>query len=169
MGDCAGSPQFTHVGVDDYRIVQANLSGGNRTTSNRLIPFCMLTDPELARVGKNEVEARREGIEYWTAKLPMAKCSAQRRSLSSAASLRRWLPKIAMRLWDFPAFGFEASELMVAMQTAMLAVMLLVLVSQTQQQSEVKMVKAAAYARDYPNRLDGHHPCPSNLELERQG
>ena len=69
----------------------------------------------------------------------------------------------------FPAFGFEASELMVAMQTAMLAVMLLVLVSQTQQQSEVKMVKAAAYARDYPNRLDGHHPCPSNLELERQG
>jgi len=38
-----------------------NISGGNRTTRNRLIPFCMFTDPELARVGKNEVEARREG------------------------------------------------------------------------------------------------------------
>src|SRR5262249_19363951 len=60
MGDCAGSPQFTHVGLDDYSIVHANLSGGNRTNRNRLIPFCMFTDPELARVGRNEVEARRD-------------------------------------------------------------------------------------------------------------
>jgi pyruvate/2-oxoglutarate dehydrogenase complex dihydrolipoamide dehydrogenase (E3) component len=54
MGDCAGSPQFTHVAFDDFRIVHANLNGGNRTTKNRLIPFCMFTDPELARVGRNE-------------------------------------------------------------------------------------------------------------------
>ena len=72
MGDCAGSPQFTHVGLDDYSIVHANLSGGNRTNRNRLIPSCMFTDPELARVGNNEVEARRDGIEYRAAKLPMA-------------------------------------------------------------------------------------------------
>jgi pyruvate/2-oxoglutarate dehydrogenase complex dihydrolipoamide dehydrogenase (E3) component len=68
----AGSPQFTHAGLDDYSIVHANLSGGNRTNLNRLIPFCMFTDPELARVGKNEAEARREGIEYRMATLPMA-------------------------------------------------------------------------------------------------
>ncbi len=40
MGDCAGSPQFTHVAFDDFRVVYANLNGGNRTTRNRLIPFC---------------------------------------------------------------------------------------------------------------------------------
>ncbi|HTT75938.1 MAG TPA: hypothetical protein VMF50_08160, partial [Candidatus Binataceae bacterium] len=68
----AGSPQFTHAGLDDFGIVHANLSGGSRTTKGRLIPFCMFTDPELARVGKNEIEARREGIEYRVAKLPMA-------------------------------------------------------------------------------------------------
>src|SRR5947208_11696891 len=39
MGDCAGSPQFTHVAFDDFRVVYANLNGGNRTTKNRLIPF----------------------------------------------------------------------------------------------------------------------------------
>src|SRR5260370_33705301 len=72
MRGCAGSAQVTHVGLDDYNIVHANLSGGNRTNRNRLVPFCMFTDPELARVGKNEVEARRDGIEYRTAKLPMA-------------------------------------------------------------------------------------------------
>src|SRR3984957_14866010 len=73
MGDCAGSPQFTHVGLDDYNIVHANLSGGNRTNRNRLIPFCMFTDPELARVGKNELEALRDGIEYRMNKIISAK------------------------------------------------------------------------------------------------
>jgi pyruvate/2-oxoglutarate dehydrogenase complex dihydrolipoamide dehydrogenase (E3) component len=27
MGECAGSPQFTHVSVDDFRIIRDNLAG----------------------------------------------------------------------------------------------------------------------------------------------
>src|SRR5262249_25131417 len=34
-GECAGSPQFTHVGEDDCRIVLDNLAGGSRTTRGR--------------------------------------------------------------------------------------------------------------------------------------
>ena len=64
MGDCAGSPQFTHVAFDDFRVVHDNLNGGNRTTRGRVIPFCMFTDPELARVGLNESEAKKRGIAY---------------------------------------------------------------------------------------------------------
>lgn len=64
MGDCAGSPQFTHAAFDDFQVVHDNLTGGSRTTSGRLIPFCMYTDPELARVGLNETEARRLGLGY---------------------------------------------------------------------------------------------------------
>ena len=71
MGDCAGSPQFRHVAVDDFRVVYDNLNGGSRTTKNRLMPFCMYADPEVARVGRNESEARRDGIEYRLAKAPM--------------------------------------------------------------------------------------------------
>jgi pyruvate/2-oxoglutarate dehydrogenase complex dihydrolipoamide dehydrogenase (E3) component len=59
MGDCVGSPQLTHAAYNDSRVVHANLSGGNRTTKDRLVPFCMFTDPELARVGRNESEAAR--------------------------------------------------------------------------------------------------------------
>ncbi len=59
IGECAGSPQFTHVSDDDFRVIRDNLAGGNRTTRGRLIPFCLFTDPPLARVGLNEVEARR--------------------------------------------------------------------------------------------------------------
>jgi pyruvate/2-oxoglutarate dehydrogenase complex dihydrolipoamide dehydrogenase (E3) component len=120
MGDCAGSPQFTHVGLDDYSIVHANLSGGNRTRSNRLIPFCMFTDPELARVGKNEVEARRDGIEYRMAKLPMAEVLRTRTISERRGFMKALVAKSSDEILGFTAFGFEASELMVAMQTAML-------------------------------------------------
>ena len=120
MGDCAGSPQFTHVGLDDYSIVHANLSGGNRTNRNRLIPFCMFTDPELARVGKNEVEARRDGIQYRLAKLPMAEILRTKTISEARGFIKALIAKDSDEIVGFTAFGFEASELMVAMQTAML-------------------------------------------------
>src|SRR5262245_63133423 len=47
IGECAGSPQFTHVSADDFRIIRDNLAGGNRTTRGRLVPYCMFTDPPL--------------------------------------------------------------------------------------------------------------------------
>jgi pyruvate/2-oxoglutarate dehydrogenase complex dihydrolipoamide dehydrogenase (E3) component len=120
MADCAGSPQFTHVGYDDFVIVHANLGGGNRTTRNRLIPFCMFTDPELARVGKNEIEARREGIEYRLATMPMAEVLRTRTISEPRGLMKVLVAKNSDEILGFTAFGFEASEQMVAMQTAML-------------------------------------------------
>ena len=67
-GDCAGSPYFTHIGEDDFRVMLDNLSGGNRVTTGRQVPFCLFTDPELARVGLNQREARERGIAYRLAK-----------------------------------------------------------------------------------------------------
>jgi pyruvate/2-oxoglutarate dehydrogenase complex dihydrolipoamide dehydrogenase (E3) component len=121
MGDCAGSPQFTHVGLDDFAIVQANLNGGNRTTRNRLIPFCMFTDPELARVGKNELEARSQGLEYRLAKMPMAEVLRTKTIAEPRGFMKVLIAKNSDEILGFTAFGFEASEPMVAMQTAMLA------------------------------------------------
>src|ERR1700720_2107550 len=72
LGECAGSPQFTHISEDDFRVIRDNLAGGNRTTRGRLIPFCLFTDPQLARVGLNETEARSRGLSVRVAKLPMA-------------------------------------------------------------------------------------------------
>jgi pyruvate/2-oxoglutarate dehydrogenase complex dihydrolipoamide dehydrogenase (E3) component len=120
MGDCAGSPQFTHVGLDDFAIVHANLNGGSRTTKGRLIPSCMFTDPELARVGKNEIETRREGIEYRVAKLPMAEVLRTKTIAEPQGFMKVLIAKNSDEILGFTAFGFEASELMIAMQTAML-------------------------------------------------
>src|SRR6516165_948067 len=60
MGDCAGSPQFTHVAGDDFRIVRDNLAGGMRSTRDRQVPYCLFTDPPLAHVGLSERDAQRE-------------------------------------------------------------------------------------------------------------
>ena len=72
IGDCAGSPQFTHISTNDSKVVIDNIAGGNRVTTGRQVPFCMFTDPELARIGLSETEAKRRGIPYRVAKLPMA-------------------------------------------------------------------------------------------------
>ena len=120
MGDCAGSPMFTHVAFDDFRIVNDNINGGNRTTKNRLIPFCMFTDPELARVGRNEIEARRDGIEYRLVKMPMANVLRTRTVSEPRGLMKMLIAKDRDEILGFTAFGFEASEQMAAVQTAMI-------------------------------------------------
>jgi pyruvate/2-oxoglutarate dehydrogenase complex dihydrolipoamide dehydrogenase (E3) component len=121
MGDCAGSPQFTHVAFDDFRIVHANLNGGSRTTRDRLIPFCMFTDPELARVGLNESEAKKCGKGYRLAKLPMAAVLRAVTIGETRGLIKMLIDSESDRILGYTAFGAEASETMAAVQTAMLA------------------------------------------------
>src|SRR5262249_24982593 len=71
IGESAGGPQFTHASIDDFRIIKDNLDGGRRSTRDRLGPYCMSTDPPLARVGLSEGEAKRLGIAVRVVKLPM--------------------------------------------------------------------------------------------------
>jgi len=119
-GECAGSPKFTHVGEDDCRIVLDNLAGGNRTTRDRLIPYCLFTDPEVAHVGLSETEARAKNVSYRIAKMPMANVF-RARTLSETRGFMKALIGDDDRILGFTAFGAEASELMAVAQTAMLS------------------------------------------------
>src|SRR5256884_9995995 len=58
VGECAGSPYFTHVSANDFHIIHTNLNGGNRSTRDRLVPYCLFIDPPLGRVGVNGAQAR---------------------------------------------------------------------------------------------------------------
>src|ERR1700733_3023875 len=119
MGDCAGSPQFTHVAFDDFRVVRDNLNGGSRTTRGRLIPFCMFTDPELARVGLNESEAKRKGIAYRLAKMPMAAVLRAVAIGETRGFSKMLIDAQSDRILGFTVLGIEGSEMMAAVQTAM--------------------------------------------------
>jgi pyruvate/2-oxoglutarate dehydrogenase complex dihydrolipoamide dehydrogenase (E3) component len=120
-GDCAGSPYFTHIGVDDFRVVLDNLSGGNRVTTGRQVPFCLFTDPELARVGPSEREASERGIGYRLAKIPMNMVLRTRTLSETRGFLKALIEKGSDRILGFTGFGVEAGEVMPAVQVAMAA------------------------------------------------
>jgi pyruvate/2-oxoglutarate dehydrogenase complex dihydrolipoamide dehydrogenase (E3) component len=118
-GEVAGSPQFTHIAFDDFRILRDNLSGGNRVTTGRLVPFSMFTDPELARVGLSEREAKAEGIPYRVFKIPMASV-LRTRTLSEMRGFMKALVGEDDRILGFSVFGVDGGEIMSAIQIAMI-------------------------------------------------
>jgi pyruvate/2-oxoglutarate dehydrogenase complex dihydrolipoamide dehydrogenase (E3) component len=121
MGDCAGSPQFTHVAGDDFRIVRDNLAGAKRSTRDRLVPYCMFTDPPLAHVGLSETEAQRAGMAVRIAKLPMTAVLRTEATDETQGFMKAMVGADDDRILGFTMIGAEAGEVMAAVQTAMLA------------------------------------------------
>ena len=67
VGDVTGPYQFTHVAAHQawYAAVNALFSGFKRfKVDYRVIPACTFTDPEVARVGLSEGEAKAQNIAY---------------------------------------------------------------------------------------------------------
>jgi pyruvate/2-oxoglutarate dehydrogenase complex dihydrolipoamide dehydrogenase (E3) component len=119
MGECAGSPQFTHISYDDHRIVRDNLAGGNRSTRGRLIPYCLFTDPELVHTGMSETQAKAAGIHYRILRAPMTSV-LRTRTHGETFGFMKVLIGDDDRILGFTAIGAETSELLAAMQTAMI-------------------------------------------------
>jgi len=120
IGECAGSPQFTHVSLDDFRVIRDNLGGGNRTTEGRLVPYCMFIDPPLARIGMSEREARDNGVKVRVAKLPM-RAVLRTRTTSETIGFMKALVGDDDRIVGFAMIGADAGEVMAAVQIAMMA------------------------------------------------
>jgi pyruvate/2-oxoglutarate dehydrogenase complex dihydrolipoamide dehydrogenase (E3) component len=120
MGDCAGSPLFTHISFDDFRTVRDNLAGANRTTTGRQIPSCVFIDPELAHVGLTENQAKKQGIAYRLAKVPML-ANLRARTLSETRGFLKALISEDDRILGFTAFGVGVGDLLPVVQLAMSA------------------------------------------------
>ncbi len=120
IGECAGSPQFTHVSEDDFRIIRDNLAGAKRSTRDRLVPYCMFTDPPLARVGLSEREAQDQGVTARVARLPMS-AVLRTQTIDEKQGFMKALVGANDRILGFAMIGAEAGEVLAAVQTAMLA------------------------------------------------
>src|SRR5258705_7737910 len=94
IGEVAGSPQFTHISVDDFRVVHANLTGGTRVTTGRQVPYCLFTDPELARIGLSETKAEGQRKTYRPFKGPMV-TNPRARTLSETRGVLKALLEAA--------------------------------------------------------------------------
>jgi pyruvate/2-oxoglutarate dehydrogenase complex dihydrolipoamide dehydrogenase (E3) component len=120
LGECAGSPQFTHISEDDFRIIRDNLSGGNRSTRDRLIPYCMFTDPPLAHVGLSEGEAERQGIIVRVARLPVDSVLRAQATGERQGFMKALVGENDDHILGFTMIGASAGEVMAVVQMAML-------------------------------------------------
>ncbi len=121
LGDCAGSPLFTHISFDDFRIVRDNLQGAHRTTTARQVPSCLYTDPELAHVGLDESQAKEQGIRYRLARIPMTAVLRTRAMSETRGFLKVLVSAMDDQILGFTGFGEGAGETMATIQLAMRA------------------------------------------------
>jgi pyruvate/2-oxoglutarate dehydrogenase complex dihydrolipoamide dehydrogenase (E3) component len=120
IGECAGSAQFTHVSVDDFRIVRDNMTGAACRTTDRLTPHVVFTDPPIARVGLSEGEAQAQGVKFRSAMLPMRNVLRTEATDETDGFMKVLVAAADDRILGFTMIGSEAGEVMMAVQTAML-------------------------------------------------
>src|SRR5262245_29674089 len=111
VGDCAGSPHFTHIAYDDFRVVRDNLSGIDRVTTGRLVPYCLFLDPELSHVGLSEAEATSRKIPYRLAKIPVTQVLRAETISESRGFLKALVAEDSDRIIGFTAFSPAAGEI----------------------------------------------------------
>jgi pyruvate/2-oxoglutarate dehydrogenase complex dihydrolipoamide dehydrogenase (E3) component len=121
MGECAGSPQFTHVSENDFHVIRDNLEGKARSTRGRLFAFCVFTDPPLARVGLSEVEARDRGVTARVVTLPAQEILRTHATGETRGFLKAVVDARNDEILGFTMFGADAGEVVTVVQTAMVA------------------------------------------------
>ena len=92
----------------------------SRSTGDRLVPYCVFTDPPLAQVGMNESEARAVNLAVRVGRLPISNV-LRTEATDETQGFMKVLVGSDDRILGFAMIGSEAGEVMAAVQTAMLA------------------------------------------------
>ncbi|MBE2218295.1 MAG: mercuric reductase [Ignavibacteria bacterium] len=121
-GDVKGEPAFTHIAYDDYRILFNNLTTQKKlTTSGRMVPYVLFTDPELARVGLTEAEALKQGYKIRKAVIPMTYSARGVESGETRGIMKAITDAKTGKILGCSILGTYAGEIMSMVQIAMMA------------------------------------------------
>lgn len=122
LGDVKGGPAFTHISYNDYRVVYRNLvENAGVSIKDRLVPYCMFTDPELGRVGLSETEARKQGYTIEVAQLPMGKAARSILEDRKKGFLKAVVDTKTRKILGAALLCTEGGEIMSVLQMAMQA------------------------------------------------
>ena len=121
LGDVKGGPAFTHVSYNDFQIVDANLTQGkNLTIENRIVPYCVFTDPQLGGVGMTEKEARAAGHKLKIGTIPMSQVARAIERDETAGMMKVIVDAANDRILGAAILGSEGGELVHVLYTLML-------------------------------------------------
>jgi pyruvate/2-oxoglutarate dehydrogenase complex dihydrolipoamide dehydrogenase (E3) component len=122
LGDCKGGPAFTHISYNDFQIVYGNLvEGKNLTIENRLVPYCVFTDPQLGGVGLTEKEACAKGFKLKIGKCPMTHVARAIERGETAGLMKLVVDASNDRILGASILASEGGELVQILGTLMLA------------------------------------------------
>jgi len=120
LGDVKGGPAFTHIAYNDYTIVYRNLiEGAKLSIKNRPVPYCMFTDPQLARIGISENEAKEKGLNYRVALLPMSQVARGIETGETMGLMKAIVDAESKRILGGAIIASEGGEIMSVLQMAM--------------------------------------------------
>ena len=121
LGDVKGGPAFTHISFNDFQIVDANLTQGkNLSTENRIVPYCVFTDPQLGGVGVTEKEARAKGYKLKIGKIPMSHVARAIERDETAGLMKITIDASNDRILGATVLAVEGGELIHVLYTLML-------------------------------------------------
>lgn len=124
LGDVNGGPPFTHIAYDDYRVVRHNLLGiGEKRLAGRngrYTPYTLFTDPQMARVGLSEQQAKAQGIPYKLAKLNMTSVARALETAETRGFMKALVDPKTELILGATVIGTEGGEIMTVLQMAMM-------------------------------------------------
>jgi pyruvate/2-oxoglutarate dehydrogenase complex dihydrolipoamide dehydrogenase (E3) component len=121
LGDVKGGPAFTHISFNDFQIVDGNLTQGkNLSIENRLVPYCVFTDPQLGCVGMTEKEARASGRKLKIGSIPMSYVARAIERDETAGLMKIIVDASNDRVLGAAILGTEGGELIHVLYTLML-------------------------------------------------
>ena len=121
LGDVNGGPAFTHISYDDFRVIRTNLlEEGRRTTSDRLVPYVVFSDPQLGRVGLSEREARALDLDVKIFKMPTEYVARALEADETRGLMKVVVDVSSDRLLGCAILAIDGGELMALIEMAML-------------------------------------------------
>jgi pyruvate/2-oxoglutarate dehydrogenase complex dihydrolipoamide dehydrogenase (E3) component len=121
LGDVKGGPEFTHISYHDHLIIYKNLfENGNESTTGRLVPYCMFTDPQLGRVGITEQEARKKGMNIQVATLPMSHIARAIETGETKGLMKAIVDADSKKILGVAVLGEQGGEMMSMLEIAMM-------------------------------------------------
>jgi pyruvate/2-oxoglutarate dehydrogenase complex dihydrolipoamide dehydrogenase (E3) component len=113
LGDVTGGPQFTHNSWDDHRLLFERLTaGGKRPRSGRIVPSVVFTDPQVARLGLSENQARAQGIAFEVASMPYGSIARAIETDETAGTMKILIDPVSEKILGVTLVGVEAGELL---------------------------------------------------------
>jgi pyruvate/2-oxoglutarate dehydrogenase complex dihydrolipoamide dehydrogenase (E3) component len=121
LGDVKGGPAFTHVSYHDYIIMVNNLFDKNTSsTRNRLIPYCIFTDPELGRIGIAEKDATEMELDFSVAKMKTSSIARAIETGETTGFVKAIVDNKTNKILGVAVICTGGGELMSLLQIAML-------------------------------------------------